>query len=217
MAKQVSTETLRNLIKTMKIGEPIKIQFEGIEFEVIEYLSVERKRLIIELIIQNAFVKDTRGIDRLDEPIKEAMTNFFIAREYTNFSVMDDPFEMYDALKSTGLMEVIRDSVGEDIELLENMLHDRICEEHRLQELDTNIGHKLESTVNVINSKLAEGINTLKNFNPGEQLGLLTSFMNVEDNDKLQDIQDKKGEKNGTVKVDNVNDKIDKLVESVEK
>ena len=218
MSKQVSVDTLRKLVEDMVAMGNKSVKFnDNVTIEIKQYLPIENKRILIELVIKNSFIKDDRGIDRFDATIKEVLLNFFIARDYTNLNTMNDPFEMYDVLKSTGLMDFIKSNIPEsELIQLQEMVEERIYEEYRLQKLNVNIGHKIEGILEILNRKLAEGINTMKGFNPTEQLGILTEFLDEEQKSKLQEVQDNKGDKTINTSTE-INDELNKLMDVVDK
>lgn len=194
MAKKVSVEKLRKLTKETRALKTVEVSYKDVEFEVKQYLPIEHKRVIVELIARNSFVYDEDSkLHRFESTIKEAMLGYFITKEYTNFNIVSDPFEMYDLVKSTGVLDVIIEAIPhEEVIQLEAMVEDRIAEEYRIQELNTSIGHKIEDTLVILNRKMSEAINAMTNFDP-KQLEMLTSFLNEDQKAELN-IVDKEEE-----------------------
>ena len=187
MAKKVSVGTIRDLVKTLGVNGEKEVEYEGVKFTVLNYLPIEKKKAIVELIVKNAFVSDASGFKRYDKAIENIMLDYLITREYTNINVMGSPFEMYDAITSTGVIQAIRQTISEiEINELEGMLDYRVEEEFRLQELSTSLGHKLEGLIGMLDSKMGDMLGTLSNFDPTD-LNMLTSFLNTDEYGKVVD------------------------------
>lgn len=216
MSKRVSVTTIRNLVKENKAFDYETIDCNGIEIEVKKCLPMDRKRMIVEMTVGNAFVRDEDRTQRFDKGIKESIFNYFIAKEYTNLNMMDDPFEMYDALFSTGIMKAIKASImPEERKLLEDMLDDRINEEFRLQELKSNLGYKIDVVLEEINKKLQEGIEVLANFD-SDKLEMLTSFMDVDDNKETDFNKAAKDKVKSSAKKNIIGEALDSVIEKLD-
>lgn len=186
MEKMVTVETLRGLADKLGVFKEKEVEHEGIKINVKQYLPVEEKRVIAELVTLNAFVdEENLYIRRFDFAIKEALLGYSIAKHYTNLQPMNDPFEMYDLLVSTKLLDVILSNIPEsELRQLEEIVDERIAEEHRLQEITNTLGYKLEDTLNTLNRNMEEAINTIFNFDP-KQLTTLTQFLTEEQKAEL--------------------------------
>ena len=189
MTKKVSVKTIRELTKILEVNEPKVIDFEGIKVEIKQYLPIEEKRIIIELVVQNSLIyEEYKKLNRIDGAVREVMFGYLIVKHYTNINLMNDPFEMYDTLVVTGLYDEIINNIPElEFGSLLNLLNDRMEEEFRLSELELSIGHKLEDTLGVLNRKMAEAIETITKFDPS-QLQMLTSFMDEAKDKPVLDI-----------------------------
>lgn len=174
MGKEISMD----LIKGIGTEKSKTFEYEGFEIEVKEYLPIEKKRIMVELIVKNAFIyEDERKLSKLDGAIKEVMFDFFIVKYYTNLVPMEDSFEMYDVLKVTGLIDLIKRSIPElEIKGIEDFLEDRIAQEYRLAELESSIGYRLQDTVASLNRTLSESIKAMAEFDP-TKLQTLLSFI----------------------------------------
>ena len=175
---KVGKEISMDLIKGIGTEKSKTFEYEGFEIEVKEYLPIEKKRIMVELIVKNAFIyEDERKLSKLDGAIKEVMFDFFIVKYYTNLVPMEDSFEMYDVLKVTGLIDLIKRSIPElEIKGIEDFLEDRIAQEYRLAELESSIGYRLQDTVASLNRTLSESIKAMAEFDP-TKLQTLLSFI----------------------------------------
>lgn len=193
MAKKIAVGTLRELVKNVNKTQNKKITFQELEFEVKQYLPIEEKRIIVELVTKNSFTFDEEiKLNRFESVIKETMLGYFIARDYTNINTINDPFEMYDILKSIGLLDVIIDAIpAKEINQLKSMVEDRISEEYRIQEISTSFGYKLEDTIDILNTKMTEAINTMTDFDP-KQLKMLTRFLDKDQENEMKLVNDNK-------------------------
>lgn len=167
-----------DLIKGIGTEKSKTLEYEGFEIEVKEYLPIEKKRIMVELIVKNAFIyEDERKLNKLDGAIKEVMFDFFIVKYYTNLVPMEDPFAMYDVLNVTGLIDLIKRSIPKlEIKGIEDFLEDRIAQEYRLAELESSIGYRLQDTVASLNRTLSESIKAMAEFDP-TKLQTLLSFI----------------------------------------
>lgn len=175
MAKKISVKTIRDFAKE-KLNATKTISIGEIEIELKEYLPIEKKEEIVALVIYNAF-KGDGDIQEYNKALAEIMFAYTVIREYTNVNVMNDPLEMYDNVKSSGLLDVIVGAIEEsEIKALKDLIESKRQEMVRIQELKGNLGYKLEGIIDLLGSKADVIMDTVKNFD-GSKLDTLTSFI----------------------------------------
>ena len=170
MAKNVVVKTIKGLAKKVDKANIKTIIFvkEDIEFdiEIKMYIPISDKRIIAELTVANSFVDDD-GIKRVDPAIREVISNVMFIKYYTNINECEDIYEMYDIVKSTGILDKVKSSVPEgEMELLRGIIEDRIEEEYYKLEQENNFVNATKNFLDVMNSKMQEGIKEFENFNP---------------------------------------------------
>lgn len=170
MAKQVSIEQLNDFAKKSKVNEVKTLKFgekdNEIEFELTQYISIDAKRTIVELISARVFIEDElRELNYLDSSLYEILMTFCVMKYYTNIDEMDDLFDMYDAVTSTGLVDFVKDNLPEgELESIEDMIDVRVEEEFRLQEIANSTGYQLDSIMDMLIRKITESLDGMKNF-----------------------------------------------------
>lgn len=184
MAKKVSVKTMRDLVKKDK-GVEI-VEFSSVEMELKKYLPINDKRMIIELVVENAFIEKD-GIRRVDPAIKEVMVSVLLVKYYANINEFEDLYEMYDVIKSSGLLDFVKNNIPEnELDLLETLIEDRISEEYYAIKQEGSFIKVAENFISMINNKMQEGIKEIENFDP-EKLKKITEVIQKVSN-KVDDI-----------------------------
>ena len=171
LSKKVSTETLKSFNKKVNENNIKNVTFgdkgNEIEFEINEHLSIDEKRVMIEVIIDKIFIEDEiRELKYLDSAVKDILISCSVVKNYTNINLTEDLFEMHDIITSTGLYDFIIENINDkELEFIHKTIDSRITEEFRLQEIENSIGYKLESTLDIVNRKVAEALDVVKTFN----------------------------------------------------
>lgn len=165
MSKQVSATTIRGFAKDI---EKIKvITFKEINIEVKQYLSIDSKIDLIDRIVAGSYeeIEESKIFNSVQYDI---LFTYLIAKYYTNLNLSDDKvFEMYDILKSTGLINSILDVIPEeDFNYIKEHLESRINEVEKGIERRTNIGYALDKFLTNFNGDLSNAINVVEKFNP---------------------------------------------------
>lgn len=90
----------------------INVKYGDVELEILKYLPIEEKNSLINLTLQNSFVN---GI--YDPLLLDTLFHTYLVYMYTNISFTDkqkeNPFKIYDNLKSSGLLDEILKTIPE--------------------------------------------------------------------------------------------------------
>lgn len=166
-----------------------KVEFEGLEIEVKQYIPLSEKRLIAETITHSSFVIDKEtNLNRFDRGLADATWGVLLIRYYTNINGIKDPFQMYDIIKGNGILDTVEETIPVDeINTLTTMVRTRIDEVFRLEESSLQIGYKMEGLVDVFTEKVDKSLDVLKNFDT-EDLGTISNLIKIEDK-KEKDIE----------------------------
>jgi len=111
---------LRNLQKEF-VEDIETINFHGLEIEVKQYLPIEKK-LELAYTIYNSCVNTDNGLLVVSENSMDIMKTYFITQYYTNLTLPKDYFEGADLLISTGLYDVIKENIKNEISRLEDII-----------------------------------------------------------------------------------------------
>lgn len=181
--KKVAVGTIKALEsvqpKIIKIGE---IENESIEIVVKQYLPIKDKMILIQLIVNNCFVNDEEtGIKKLNVELKNMLFEYFVTMQYTNINESKNIFDMYDMLKSAGVVDLVFANIpSKEICFLDMCLMERIDEELRIEKEKNNV-------VNVVRDFLGNLMDKI----PNEEVikNTLEEFKNL-DQDKLKFVAD---------------------------
>jgi hypothetical protein len=167
MAKQVSITTIKGFTKDV---EKVKIiTFKEIDIEVKQYLPIDAKIDLIDRIIAGSYeeIEEAKIFNSVQYDI---LFTYLIAKYYTNLNLSDDKvFEMYDVLKSTGLIDDILEAIPDDeFNYIKEHLESRINEVEKGIERRTNIGYALDKFLTNFNGDLTNAVSVVEKFNPEE-------------------------------------------------
>lgn len=105
---------LRDIGKEKQLNK--KLDFEGYELELKPYISVFKKLEIIQTAYLSTISEDT---DVVNKPLFNVILDVGIVDAYTNVNMPKDITEAYDLIVSTGLLELVRSELADEIERLE--------------------------------------------------------------------------------------------------
>lgn len=194
MAKKVSVASIRKLAKEFGMNEVKTVDINGLEVEIKQYLPIKEKREIALLVSENAFIGQS-DLKWYDKAVAEVMFGTLIIDRYTNINVMQDYFEFYDCVKSSGLLDIVLEYIGKDeIDEIVKLVDSRKEDNFRTQELRGMMGYKLERLFSVVNDKLSDVEQVISNFDPAvlKDLGLFADIENNKiDTDVSANVQEK--------------------------
>lgn len=171
---------IKSIKKQVKKAQPqiVKHQIgeELFEIEVKQYLSANEKRAIIDMVVDSATITDEKtGLKKIDHLVAEVVKKYLMVAHYTNITVDENVFEMYDLLKQCGLIDKIIENCEEAIEL-EYAVQDAIREQQELFNRELSVGHVLVNLMEELNGSMESGLETIKNFD-FENLGKLKEIV----------------------------------------
>ena len=180
MSGRIKVGQLRDIQK--EIDDFKVVEFKELKIEVKQYLSTQEKRTIAETIVHASFVDDKEtGLIRFDRGLADATWGYLLIRNYTNINNMKDPLEMYDTIKSIGLLDFVEESIPEDeINSLTIIIRNRINEVYRVSEASMGVGFKLEGLIDIIVEKIDNSLEMLKNFDT-KDLETISNIIKIED------------------------------------
>ncbi len=165
MSKQVSATTIRGFAKDVEKTKVIT--FKEIDIEVKQYLPIDSKIDLIDRIVAGSYeeIEEAKIFNSVQYDI---LFTYLIAKYYTNLNLSDDKvLEMYDILKSTGLIDEILEAIPEDdFDYIKGHLESRISEVEKGIERRTNIGYALDKFLTNFNGDLTNAISVVEKFNP---------------------------------------------------
>lgn len=155
MSKQVSSVTIRSFMKDTELVKTIT--FKEIKIEVKQYLSIAEKMDIIERVVLGSY-EEIEEVKIFNSLLYDTIYNYLLAKFYTNLTLPDDKvLEMYDILKSTGLIEAIIEAIPDDeFDFLNSHVENRISEYNSANEARQGIGHVLGKLLIQYGNKLEE-------------------------------------------------------------
>ena len=150
---------LRNLQKEF-VKDIETINFHGLEIEVKQYLPIEKK-LELAYTIYNSCVNTDNGLLVVSENSMDIMKTYFITQYYTNLTLPKDYFEGADLLISTGLYEVIKENIEDEISRLEDIIANIKIQELVKYEQENTYQNIIKNGINEFNNNLTELIKRL--------------------------------------------------------
>ena len=143
--------------------ETKKINFNGSEIEIVNYLSISDKNDLIMLAIQNSFDDGIYNQIKLD-----MYFDLYLIYMYTNivFDVEDraDEETLYDILSKSGLIQLVKNNINVDeLNILNSYLWKTL---DIMTAYKKSIASVILDLVDNLNEKIKEGIETLNEINP---------------------------------------------------
>jgi hypothetical protein len=173
MAKKISTKTIESLYKP----EEKVIDFNGMEIKVKQYLPIEEKMILIELVKENAF---TDGVQNLI--IEDVMTDVLLIKYYTNINIGENIMNFFDQITFSGLLDEVKNNIPEkELTFVENRIGVAVYNESCKLEQSKSISGVIESFLNKITDKIPNLdemqniISQVNNFDP-EKLEMIKTL-----------------------------------------
>ena len=192
MSKKVSANTIKNL--TINKDEIIVFKKDDLELEinVKQYLPIQEKKELIELMNINSF--DNKKYDNL---LKDISYDILLTKYYTNINLPQDNSIAYNALKSCGLIDVIKSAIPEcELEFINKNINSRIEEEkikiEKDNQLSTVIKEFLDNLTNML-SNLSDKIPDLESTQKIIEDFKTLDIGKLEQLNKLKEFVDNKG------------------------
>lgn len=183
MAK-IKVGELRNLQKEL-VGDIKVVEFNGIEIEVKQYLPIQDKIILASIIYKNC-TDDEDRILVINETTRDILTAYLITQYYTNLTLPQDYFEGYDLLISTGLYNVIKENIVDEInrveEIVDNMKMKGLVEYEQKNRIIYVVKETLNELINKIPTAdeakkfIEEASKEIENFEP-EKLQFIQDFL----------------------------------------
>jgi hypothetical protein len=149
--------------------KPKTIYFNEREIQVKQYLPIESKIELIQLIINTSFIKNEEtNLSQLNPCFKELLYNYFLVKFYTDLSLNNEYSNQYDLLKSSGLLDQIISVIPiEELELLNDLLIRSIKQEFYRIEQERSFNGIVNKLMNIIKDfdieKMIEQLGNLQN------------------------------------------------------
>lgn len=143
--------------------QPKEIDFNGNQFEVLQYLPIEDKYDLIMVTLQKCYEEG------IYNPIKKDMYfHLYLVYMYTDISFTDkqkeDEEKLYNALESNGVItEVIKNIPEEEYNKLFEYM-DELIEERMRYSLSS--AAMISNVINTLPEKAQEAVNALNGFDP---------------------------------------------------
>ena len=181
------SEFLSKKIANTKINDHAIEDFIRSKLEIIEYLPFQKKREVVETIVDNV-VRDEDGVKKADSISQHLCFVVGMLCSHTNLTVGDNPAEDYDALSKNGLLEPIIIMFQKSYLECEVMLKMAVADELANNNLNVIVGKFL----NGILGKLDGVVDIAKSFAKDADLSkILEANINKEDVAKLVGLLDK--------------------------
>lgn len=160
MSKKVYIKDLR-AVNNKKDNVKV-ITFNDIDIEVKQHISIQEKKIIVELMTTSVFDKETGLYDSM---MKEIMMCYFLSKFYTNINITDDMFGMYNLLSETGLLDQITSAIPEsEIDFITQHLNIRINSYKEVLSKSDHWIYKVLDFLSNIDDNIPEVLNTVKDF-----------------------------------------------------
>lgn len=168
------TKLALSKLKLNKETEVIKVPFGEVEIEVKQYLPIEEKISIINIILQDCVEEVTINRAKAD-----ALLHIYMVMSYTNLSFTkkerDNLFETYDLLEKNGVIDAIINALPEVeynafVEYVEKAMND-------YDKYKTSLLGVAEQVLAQLPDVLGEINNIMKGFDPGK-LQVLSQLVN---------------------------------------
>lgn len=140
-------------------------KIEGTDIEILKYLPIEEKISLIDIALQNAKEGTVYNATKLD-----AYFHLYIVMMYSNITFTEkqkeDPMKLYDALKSTGLLDKIIINMEEDEYnyLLENLNQ----QEEDYYQYKNSFSGTIANLVDQLPAKAEQLTEIMQNFEPSK-------------------------------------------------
>ena len=161
------------------------INFHGLEIEIKQYLPMEKK-LELAYTIYNSCIDKDNGLLVVNENSMDIIKTYFITQYYTNLTLPKDYFEGADLLISTGLYEVIKENIKDEINRIEDIIANIKMQELVKYEQENSIQYIIKDTLNQLIEKIPtadeakkfveEASKEINNFDP-DKLKFIKDFM----------------------------------------
>lgn len=189
---------LRNLQKEF-VKDIETINFHGLEIEVKQYLPIEKK-LELAYTIYNSCVNTDNGLLVVSENSMDIMKTYFITQYYTNLTLPKDYFEGADLLISTGLYEVIKENIEDEISRLEDIIANIKIQELVKYEQENRLMYIVKEALSKLVDKIPtadeakkfieETSKEIENFDP-DKMKFVKDFLVANSGGKIDGLQDK--------------------------
>ena len=175
------------------------INFHGLEIEIKQYLPMEKK-LELAYTIYNSCIDKDNGLLVVNENSMDIIKTYFITQYYTNLTLPKDYFEGADLLISTGLYEVIKENIKDEINRIEDIIANIKMQELVKYEQENSIQYIIKDTLNQLIEKIPtsdeakkfveEASKEINNFDP-DKLKFIKDFLVANSGGKVDGLQDK--------------------------
>ncbi|HSH53011.1 MAG TPA: hypothetical protein VK982_14895 [Bacteroidales bacterium] len=190
MAK-IKVGELRKLQK--ELVEDIKtIEFNNLKIEIKQYLPIEEK-IILASTIYKSCVDDEGEILAMNETTRDILTTYLITQYYTNLTLPQNYLEGYDLLVSTGLYDVIEESIIDEVNRVEEIVDNMAMKEIVEYEQKNRLRYVVKETLNELIEKIPtadeakkfveETSKEIENFEP-EKLQFIQDFLKANSGEK---------------------------------
>lgn len=148
--------------------EDILITFADKDIKIKQYLPIEDKMVLIDIILRASFQLED-GVRKFKPSIKELMWVYYITQSYTDLKLPDDNFaDGYDSLIKSGLFnEVMKNIPISEIEFLDDMVNKSINEEFKFIKRQSSFENIVARLLNQLAEfdieKFAEQMKNLEN------------------------------------------------------
>lgn len=162
-----------NISKEIKVN---KINFNGIDIDVKQYLDLNSKHNIIDFALETS--KNLPYVDRI---VSDALFNYLLVLSYTDIEITtkkekEDPIKVYDLMEQSGLINAVISAIDEVeynslVESYENAIIKRDGYASSFRGVFESFLNNLPTNIEALNV-------ALENFDP-EQLKVINELKNV--------------------------------------
>jgi len=157
--EQDSLQFLRDYLIKYQDDNVYELFFEGKTILVKQYLDVQSKAIMIDTICSGSFVEEDNI--KIYKPIfTEFLFDYYIAKYYTDLNIFEGEYtETYDLLKSSGLIDKIKEVIPQDeLMVLIEKLDEAIEEQYRVIEQENSFMNVAKSLMKQFSEMDFEGM-----------------------------------------------------------
>ena len=188
----------------IKVGELRDIQKEfvkdidivnihGVEIEVVQYLPIDKK-IELATAIYKSCVNTDDGLLITSETSRDIATVYLLTQYYTNLTLPQDVLEGYNLLISTGIYEIIKENIIDEVNRVEELVDNIKMEELIKYEQENTIMYVIKNMLNELISKvptadeakklIEEASKEIENFDP-EKMKFVKDFLTINSGGKI--------------------------------
>ena len=158
--EQDSLLFLKSYLNTMQDEYIYELNFNGTTIEILQYLPIVDKLLIVEKVIAGCIIPDEETqIKKLNRGYQEMIFNYLIIKHYTNLNINNDYTEVYDLFKKSGLLDLIIQNIPDDeIDMLYFLVDEAITNELDAIEQENNFVNVAKSLMKQFSEMDFEGM-----------------------------------------------------------